>query len=151
MQSRWAGFDMAHPESRAVWKTQAVTRSILTDPAFHLKLVVYEMTVTAKRILVVANEKPLRESRAMLLESAGYSVVSVCSDEDALSLLKTESFGLVLIGRNTDSPVALDRLLRAEYPTLLTLKIDGLESKYPSRITDAVPTHVLDALREMLI
>lgn len=109
------------------------------------------MTSTAKRILVVANEKPLRESRAMLLESVGYSVVSVCSDEDALSLLKTESFGLVLIGRNTDSPVALDELLRTKYPSLLTLKIDLLESKYPSRITDAVPTHVLDAIREMLI
>ena len=128
-----------------------MTQCILTDIAFHLRVVPYRMTSTAKRILVVANEKPLRESRAMLLESVGYSVVSVCSDEDALSLLKTESFGLVLIGRNTDSPVALDELLRTKYPSLLTLKIDLLESKYPSRITDAVPTHVLDAIREMLI
>jgi CheY-like chemotaxis protein len=109
------------------------------------------MIFTAKRILVVANEKPLRESRAMLLESASYSVISVSSDEDALKLLETENFDLILLGRNTDSPVALDQLLRAKYPTLLTLKIDGLESEYPSRITDAVPTHVLDALREMLI
>ena len=109
------------------------------------------MTFTAKRILVVANEKPLRDSRAMLLDSAGYSVVSVCSDGDALSLLESETFDLILLGCNTDSEVALDKLLRAKYPTLLTLKIDGLESKYPSRITDAVPIHVLDALREMLI
>ncbi len=87
----------------------------------------------------------------MLLESASYSVISVSSDEDALRLLETENFDLILLGRNTHSAVALDKLLRAKYPTLLTLKIDGLESKYPSRITDAVPIHVLDALREMLI
>jgi CheY-like chemotaxis protein len=108
------------------------------------------MTVTAKRILVVANEKPLRETRTMLVESEGYSVVSVCSDEDAFSLLETECFDLILIGRNTESPVPLDERLRTKYPDLLILKIDHFASAYPSRITDAVPTHVLDALREML-
>ena len=48
------------------------------------------MTVTAKRILVGENEKLLRETRVMLAESEGYSVISVSSDDDALSLLETE-------------------------------------------------------------
>lgn len=68
----------------------------------------------------------------MLLESEGYCVVSVCSDDDALNLLGFEHFDLILIGRNTESAVALDERLRAKYPTLLTLKIDYLGSPYVS-------------------
>jgi CheY-like chemotaxis protein len=86
----------------------------------------------------------------MLLEHEGYTVAASSSDDDAMERLETESFDLILIGRNSKSSVALDKRLRAKYPTLLTLKIDSVESQYPSRITDAMPTHLLETLREML-
>jgi DNA-binding NtrC family response regulator len=93
------------------------------------------MTVTAKRILVVENEKLLRETRVMLAESEGYSVISVSSDDDALSLLETERFDLIVTGRNTELHVGLDERLRAMYATLLTLKIDYLTNRYPQRFS----------------
>ena len=47
----------------------------------------------------------------------------------------------------------LDQRLRERFPNLLTLKIEPggeIVSIYPSRITDAVPEHVLEALKGML-
>lgn len=89
-----------------------------------------------------------------LLEDQGYCVVSVESDDAAVALLETEKFDLILIGRN--SPLAekgLAQRLREKYPALLTLRIEDTPDSsgtYPSRITDAAPARVLDALREML-
>jgi hypothetical protein len=109
------------------------------------------MSVTFKRILVVAQNAPLRETRVMLLSAAGYTVTSVSSDDDALRLLETDRFDLVLLGRSSETSVGLDESLREKYPLLLTLKIDDLHrSEFPSRMTDSVPEHVIDALKEML-
>ena len=109
------------------------------------------MSGTPKRILVVAQDASLRETRAMLLRSAGYTVEPVASDNDALKLLETDQFDLVLLGRDSGASIGIDQRLQEKYPSLLTLKIDDLSrSKYVSRMTDSMPDHVIDTLREML-
>jgi hypothetical protein len=47
----------------------------------------------------------------------------------------------------------IDQRIRERFPNLATLKIEiGGErhSAYPTRVTDAAPQHVIDALHEML-
>jgi CheY-like chemotaxis protein len=112
------------------------------------------MAPNKKRILVVAHNSGIRLTRTLLLEQAGYSVVSVEFDDEAMNLLENETFDLVLLGRNSRiEELRLDQRLREKYPKLLTLKIQGdgeLVSLYPSRITDTVPQHVVEALNDML-
>jgi DNA-binding NtrC family response regulator len=112
------------------------------------------MTPRQKRILIVAHDRPLRETRVLMLEKAGYTVRSVETDDEAMEVLEEEIFDLVLLGRKSRLPIkGLDQRLREKYPQLLTLKIEAsgeIESIYPSRITDAAPEHVLIALKEML-
>jgi hypothetical protein len=106
-----------------------------------------------KRILVVADDRPLRTTRVSLLESEGYRVESVESDDDAMTMLLTEAYDLVLLGRNSDlHKKGIDQRLREKYPHLLTLKIvnEVDASIWPSRITDSEPKHVIVALHEML-
>jgi CheY-like chemotaxis protein len=112
------------------------------------------MSLIPKRILVVAHDTLLRATRVNLLERAGYSVASVVTDDDAMKLLETERFDLILLGRKSEIPkTGLDQRLRERHPDLLTLKIQpggDVVSLYPSRTTDALPQHVLSALKEML-
>jgi CheY-like chemotaxis protein len=112
------------------------------------------MSLMPKRILVVAHDSLLRATRVTLLERAGYSVESVITDDEAMKLLETERFDLILLGRKSQIPkTGLDQRLRERYPDLLTLKIQpggDIVSLYPSRTTDALPQHVLSALKEML-
>ena len=107
-----------------------------------------------KRILVVAHHRPLRATRVTILEKAGYSVASVSSDDDAMAMLETEKFDLILIESSSARPEkGLDQRLREKYPDLLTLKVESNDlagSIFPSRITDSEPSHVLAALNEML-
>jgi DNA-binding NtrC family response regulator len=113
----------------------------------------YTDTPLPKRILVVAHDRPLRATRVSLLESQGYRVESVETDDDAMTLLLAQTFGLILLGRNSGMHKKfLDQRLREKYPQLLTLKIVNHEepSVYPSRLTDSQPEHVFVALREML-
>jgi DNA-binding NtrC family response regulator len=109
------------------------------------------MSVTHKRILVVTRDAHLRETRVMLLRSAGYTVISVSSDDDALRLLETDRLDLVLLGRSSGMSIGIDQRLRERYPSLLTLKIDDLgHSEYATRMTDSAPEHVIHTLKEML-
>jgi CheY-like chemotaxis protein len=107
-----------------------------------------------KRILVVAHDRTLGFSRVALLQSAGYTVDFVFSDEAALALLAVEAFDLVLLGRSSmQEEQSLDRCLRERFPDLLILKIEAnrsIPSVYASRVTDARPANVLAALQEML-
>jgi DNA-binding NtrC family response regulator len=106
-----------------------------------------------KRILVVSDDRPLRTSRVSLLESEGYRVESVESDDGAMTMLLTEAYDLVLLGRNSDlHKEGIDQRLREKYPDLLTLKIvnEADASIWPSRIIDSEPKHVIVALHEML-
>jgi DNA-binding NtrC family response regulator len=108
-----------------------------------------------KRILVVSDDPILGYSRVALLKKAGYQAESIASDDAAMDLLEVERFDLVLLGRDTLLPGrGLDRRLRERHPDLLTLKIEGnvpVPSIYPSRIVDARPERVLEALEEMLL
>jgi len=66
----------------------------------------------------------LRTTRVSILEKAGYTVFSVVTDDDAMKLLETEQFDLILLGRRSQIPrTGLDQRLREKYPNLLTLKI----------------------------
>ena len=107
-----------------------------------------------KCILVVCHDRPLMMSRVELLRRAGYSVDSVASDDEAMALLLERRFDLVLLGRKSALlKIGLDQRIREKYPDLLTLKIASPEeepSTFPSRMVDAEPRHVIDALREML-
>jgi hypothetical protein len=106
-----------------------------------------------KGILVVAHDRPLRATRVSLLEQQGYLVQSVELDNEAMVLLETEAFDLVLIGRKSLLPKkGIDQRLRELYPHLLTLMIVNTDeaSIYPSRMTDSRPEHVIEALHEML-
>lgn len=108
-----------------------------------------------KSILVVAHDRPLRETRVQLLRDAGFTVQSVESDDDAMAILETEQFDLILLGRNSELPrKQIDQRLREKYPDLLILKIQSAgeieRSIYPSRFTDSQPRHVVEALHEML-
>jgi CheY-like chemotaxis protein len=112
------------------------------------------MNPSHKRILVVTHDTMLRSTRVDVLERAGYSVVSVATDDDAMKLLETEQFDLILIGRKSEiSRRELDQRLREKYPKLPVLKIQprgDAVSEYSSRTTDAMPQHVVDALKDML-
>jgi DNA-binding NtrC family response regulator len=111
------------------------------------------MNPSSKRILVVAYETTLRASRVAILEKAGYVVASVFSDDDAMKALETEQVDLVLIGTTGAPQDNLDKRLREKYPKLRMLKIQprcDVASEYSSRTTDAMPEHVVNALKEML-
>ena len=107
-----------------------------------------------KSVLIVSRDKMLRTTRAAVLQTGGYSVTTAVSDDEAMALLETRTYDLVLIGRKTDLPIIeIDERLRERHPKLLVLKIEDLEVAargYASRETDANPEHVLLALKEML-
>jgi DNA-binding NtrC family response regulator len=108
-----------------------------------------------KSILVVAHDRPLRETRVQLLKYEGYTVQAVKTDDEAMAVLETEQFDLILIGRRSQLPKRqIDQRLREKYPDLLILKIQSAgeieQSIYPSRLTDSQPRHVVEALHEML-
>jgi CheY-like chemotaxis protein len=112
------------------------------------------MSLIPKRILVVAHDQMLRTTRVSILEKQGYTVSSAVTDDDAMALLKTEKFDLILLGRKSQIPkTGLDQRLREKYPNLMTLKIQpggDIVSLFPTRTTDALPEHMLSALKEML-
>jgi hypothetical protein len=108
----------------------------------------------AKRILVVAHDQPLRESRLELLQREGYCVQAVETDDEAMVTFQNVPFDLILLGRKSKLlEKGIDQRLREKYPELLILKIESAgepRTVYPSRITDSAPRHVLEALHEML-
>jgi hypothetical protein len=108
----------------------------------------------AKRILVVAHNQPLRESRLEILQREGYCVQAVETDDEAMLTVQNVPFDAILIGRKSRLlQKGIDQRLREKYPELLILKIESTSepsSVYPSRITDSAPRHVLEALHEML-
>jgi hypothetical protein len=106
-----------------------------------------------KRILVVGHGQPLRDTQIALLRDHGYHVEAVDTDDQAMTILETEQFDLILIGQDSVMPrKGIDQRIREKYPNLLTLKIQAepSASPYASRIIDPAPRHVIEALYEML-
>jgi CheY-like chemotaxis protein len=112
------------------------------------------MSSAPKSVLIVSDDEMLLTTRSALLKTYGYNVTAVESDDEAISLLETEGFDLVLIGRKTDLPtIEIDERIRERHPKLLVLKIEELDVAargFASRDTDSDPAHVLLALKEML-
>jgi DNA-binding response OmpR family regulator len=110
------------------------------------------MSLTPRRILVVSDDQMLRTTRVSILEKAGYAVCSAATADDAMGLLETESFDLILLGQEFRiTGRGLDQRLREKYSNLLTLRIqptDDMLSLYLSRTTDSLPEHVLSAVWE---
>lgn len=109
---------------------------------------------TLKRVLAVSDDLDLLHTRVLLLESQGYIVEAVANDNEAMNLLLTTDFDLVLLGSNSSLfGNHLDRRIRHKYPKMLTLKIQSATEElsiYASRTVDTVPQHVIAALRQML-
>jgi CheY-like chemotaxis protein len=104
-----------------------------------------------KRILVVANDRTVRQTRTRILEREGYSVASAESDDEAIALLESEAFDLVLIGRDPCSVMAgFDQRLRERFPRLLMLKTSDIDSVYATRTTEAKPASILSELTKLL-
>ena len=107
-----------------------------------------------KRILVVAHDKGLRDSRSALLLTAGYAVATATDGDSTLKLLETETFDLVLLGRNSlGVGKNIEERVREAHPNLLILKILQVVDdsyQYPSRITGSLPHNVLSAIKVML-
>jgi CheY-like chemotaxis protein len=106
-----------------------------------------------KRILLVAHDASLRESRASVLRGAGYVVVAVITVEEAVTELRVADFDVVLIGRNPSAGGPLiDRALRTAFLDQPILKIANAadDERYASRIVGASPHHILAALTDML-
>lgn len=57
------------------------------------------MSTNPKRILVVAHDPVLRMTCVSMLERAGYTVFSAVTDDDAMGLLETAQFDLILFGK----------------------------------------------------
>jgi DNA-binding response OmpR family regulator len=55
------------------------------------------MTDTPKKVLVVEDEKPLAKALEIKLGKSGFKTASVFNGEDALKLLETEKYDLVLL------------------------------------------------------
>lgn len=107
-----------------------------------------------RQILVVSPDHLLRETRTAILRSDGYTVHSVSSDDEAMVLLASETFDLVVLGRESIlSPGALDQRPRNAHLNMAILKIvdESGYGEFSSRHTNANPTAVLAAVREMLI
>jgi DNA-binding response OmpR family regulator len=112
------------------------------------------MYSTPKSILVVSHDEALRATRVAVLETGGYKVSSVSTDDQAMALLESDTFDLVLVGRKSLLPVIeIDERVRKRHPNLLILKIEDLDNNariFASRNTDPGPGHVLVALKDML-
>jgi CheY-like chemotaxis protein len=129
-------------------------RFISSAPPEGTRIQLLDMLTTPKSILIVTHDEALRTTRVALLESGGYKVSSVESDDQAMALLETDVFDLVLVGRKSGLPVIeIDERLRGRHPNLLILKIEDLDINarvFASRNTDPEPNHVLAILKEML-
>src|SRR5438270_12160862 len=72
----------------------------------------------SKAILAVAPESVVETTRRMLLEDAGYKVVSASTADEAERLLGEESFSVVTFGAGlaTAEAIALARVVRERSP-----------------------------------
>src|SRR6202021_1906544 len=102
------------------------------------------MSLVPKRIRVVAPDRMLRTTRVSILDQAGYTVSSAETDDDAMALLETEQFDLILLGRKSQVPkTGLDQRLREKHPNLLIPKIHSgadFVVSFPTKRTHPVRT-----------
>jgi DNA-binding NtrC family response regulator len=106
-----------------------------------------------KSILVVAHDEMLRNTRSAMLLRAGYSVAVASNGDDAMVLMATNLYDLVVVGRNSiGTQKGLDERLREVYPKQLIVKIaqsGEMGSEFVSKVTNSEPKKVLAAVKEV--
>jgi DNA-binding response OmpR family regulator len=106
-----------------------------------------------KSILVVAHDEMLRNTRSAMLLRAGYSVAVASNGDDAMVLMATNPYDLVVVGRNSiGTQKGLDERLREVYPKQLIVKIaqsGEMGSEFVSKVTNSEPKKVLAAVKEV--
>jgi DNA-binding NtrC family response regulator len=95
------------------------------------------MTDTARHLLLVEDEAPLREAWAVQLSDAGFEVVSVGSGEEAIDRLSTFAFDLVVTDLRLPGAdgVAVLEAARQRYPDIVVVIVTGYGT-----VRDAVDT-----------
>ena len=96
---------------------------------------------TSKRALAVSDDTDLLHTRVLLLESQGYMVEGVASHNEAMSLLLTTDFDLVLFGRNSSLFGShLDERIRSKCFVLKVRSCTEASSTLKPRCQQSVPT-----------
>jgi len=96
------------------------------------------------RILIVDDEMVIRESLAGWLRRDGYHISTAASGEEALEILKQESFDILLLDIQMDGISGLDVLIhvKEEYPDIDAIMITAFGS-IPSAV-QAMKSHAFD-------
>lgn len=95
---------------------------------------------TAKRILVVEDDKPTRELLRYQLESAKYSVTTAADGVQALELLRQEPYDLVLLDVWMPEMTGLELLAH--------LRTESIRAKVIVMTSDKSPDTVLQSVRD---
>jgi CheY-like chemotaxis protein len=109
-------------------------------------------------ILAISHEPELLESRSSILRSAGYAVAQVLSVNQAIELLESSHFDLVLLGHSVPAQDRdyLTRLIRASGLLTPVVTVAPLgDGHFPDAFTDATvnsaPEKLLSGIREVLL
>jgi len=95
----------------------------------------------AKKILSIAADDALRVSRQLILERAGFEVVSASSLEDAVAICQN-AFALFILGQTSspDEQVRLARILRKKSPGIPLLELHSHGTPYVPKSDYSVET-----------
>ncbi|MCA1644771.1 MAG: hybrid sensor histidine kinase/response regulator [Chloroflexi bacterium] len=87
-------------------------------------------TLGAPRVLVVDDEETVMVTIQGILELDGYAVTATTSGEDALELIRTHSFDVVLTDLRMDGMDGIDllKVVRSQSPDTVTLMLTGYAS-----------------------
>ncbi len=85
-----------------------------------------------RRILVVDDEKQIRDMYSQAFTRAGYDVTTVDDAEKALEIFKDEQFWVLFLDLNLPgmSGIELCRLIKRQYPMAIPYAVTGYASLY---------------------
>ena len=88
--------------------------------------------MSEKRILVVDDEKQIRDLYSQAFTRAGYEVTTAESAEDALEIFKKEQFWVLFLDLNLPGMNGVDlcREIRKQYPMAIAYAVTGYASLF---------------------
>jgi CheY-like chemotaxis protein len=88
--------------------------------------------MSEKRILVVDDEKQIRDMYSQAFTRAGYEVTTAESAEDALEIFKKEQFWVLFLDLNLPGMNGVDlcREIRKQYPMSIAYAVTGYASLF---------------------
>ena len=88
--------------------------------------------MSEKRILVVDDEKQIRDMYSQAFTRAGYEVTTAESAEDALEIFKREQFWVLFLDLNLPGMNGVDlcRQIRKQYPMAIAYAVTGYASLF---------------------